>query len=514
MPMPRISMEKVREIIRLDEQSGLSQRKIARALQITRPVVAEYLRKISAAGLTYADIRDMDDGSLLTAIEGDRKTNNERFNTLKDLFEYIIKELKRPGVTLQRLWEEYRAEHPDGYGYSQFCFHFQTWRNTTELTMHLEHKAGDKMFVDFTGQKLSIVDKETGEAQDVEIFVAVLGASHYTYVEAVPSQKKHDWIKANQNAFHYFGGVPKAVVPDCLKSAVKEADKYEPDINPEYQHFARHYQTTILPARPASPKDKSIVEGAVKIVYQWIFAPLRNHLFHSLAELNCAISEQLKPYNNKPMQKPGLSRRELFEQTEKDALRALPAEKYVLRSFKRLKAQFNYHIYLSDDKHHYSLPYRYCGKQVTVIYSEATVEICYQNKRLALHKRDRKPNGYTTFKEHMPSHHKLQKDWNPQRLINWARTLGEYVEAMVSHLLQQCEHPEQGFKSCLGILSLAKSYEKERLDKACELAMSVQYYSYKGIKNILQNNMENHQGDLFNSLPDEHENIRGVTYFD
>lgn len=510
--MRRISMEKVREIIRLNEQGDLSGRKIALALQISRPIVAEYIHKIAAAGLSYAAIRDMDDTSLLAAIEGSRKANNERFNTLKEQFPCITKELKRPGVTLQCLWQEYRAMYPDGYGYSQFCYHYQTWRNTTELTMHLEYKAGDKMFVDFTGKKLSIVDKDTGEVREIEVFVAVLAASHYTYVEAVSSQKKHDWIRANQNAFHYFGGAPKAVVPDCLKSAVKEADKYEPDINPEYHHFARHYQTAILPARPGRPQDKAIVEGAVKIVYQWIFAPLRDRLFHSLDELNGAITEQLRVYNNKTMQKAGLSRRELFEETERDALQPLPAEKYVLRNFKSLKVQFNYHIYLSDDKHHYSVPYRYRGKQVTVIYSESTVEICYQNKRLALHKRDRKPNGYTTLTEHMPSHHKLQAEWSPQRFLAWAANIGQYTQAVVTNILNQCEHPEQGFKSCLGILNLTKDYEKERINKACKLAVSFQNYTLKGIRNILKNNMENQQLDCFTALP-EHGNLRGNEYY-
>jgi len=505
-------MEKVREIIRLHEQCGLKQRPIARALNVCRPSVREYIDKITAAGLDYAAIQDMDDTTLLAVIEGPLKSTNERFNTLKKQFEYFTKELKRPGVTLQCLWQEYRAEHPTGYGYSQFCFHFQTWRNTTELTMHIDHKAGDKMFADSTGKKLFIVDKDTGEVQDVEVFVGVLAASHYTYAEATTSQKKHDWINANQNAFHYFGGVPSAVVPDCLKSAVQDPDKYEPEINPEYQHFARHYRTTILPARPGRPQDKAIVEGAVRIVYQWVFAPFRDRIFHSLDELNRAIREQLHAYNNKPMQRPGLSRRELFEETEQALLQPLPAEKYVLRSFRRLKVQFNYHIYLSEDKHFYSVPYRYRGKQTTVIYSETTVEICYQNQRLALHKRDRKPNGYTTLKEHMPSHHRLYSDWNPQRLINWASSLGEYVEAVVGHILDQCEHPEQGFRACLGILNLAKDYEKERLNKACQQAVAFQNYSCKGIKNILKNKMENQQLDCFAPLPD-HENLRGNEYY-
>jgi len=260
-------MNKVREILRLKQQCDLGQRAIARALNISRPVVRQYLERLESAGVDYAAIVAMTDDALVEILEGENQSNSARYQALREKFSDFLKELKQPGVTLLRLWQEYRAEHPDGYGYSQFCHHFQCWRSSSELTMHVDHKAGDKMFVDFTGKKLQIIDQQTGEIKEVEVFVALLGASQLTYVEAVATQQKHDWIKANQNALHYFGGVPKAVVPDCLKAAVKQANKYEPDINPEYTDFARHYQTTILPARPRHPKDKALVEGAVRIVY-------------------------------------------------------------------------------------------------------------------------------------------------------------------------------------------------------------------------------------------------------
>ena len=504
-------MEKIREIHRLKEQCQLSERAISRALNVSRPVVKDYLAK---AGLEYSEVKEFSDNELLEAIKGHHGSLSERYDVLRQKFDYFTKELKRPGVTIERLWQEYRAECPDGYSYSQFCYHFQLWRSASELTMHLDHKAGDKVFVDFTGKKLQIVDKKTGEIKDAEVFVAVLGASQLTYVEAIFSQKKADWLQANENAFHYFGGVLKAVVPDCLKSAVQTPDKYEPDINPEYADFAHHYRTAILPARPNRPKDKALVEGTVKIVYAWIFAALRNRTFFSLDELNQAIKEQLERYNSKPMQKLKISRKQLFEDTEKQALSPLPLQKYIIRSFKRLKAEFNYHVYLSEDKH-YSVPYRYRGKKLLLVYGNHTVEIFYNNQRVALHKRDRTANAYTTIKEHMPSHHQAMTDWDPQRLLNWASSLGEYVEAVLSHILKGRQHPEQAYKSCLGILSLAKKFDKERLNKACRMSIEFQRYSYKGIKNILENRTEDYQLDCFespNGAP-SHPNIRGNQYY-
>jgi transposase len=512
MPMQRISMNKVREIIRLNEQCNLSQRTIARALKISRPVVKEYIDKIHSSELDYATINNIDDDTLLQIVEGTNKSNSDRYRALRSKFEYFLKELKRTGVTLERLWQEYLDEHPDGYSYSQFCYHFQVWRNTSELTMHIDHKAGDKMFVDFTGKNLQIVDKKTGEIKDVEVFVAILGASQYTYVEAVETQKKHDWIKVNQNAFYYFGGVPKAVVPDCLKTAIKNPDKYEPDINPEYADFARHYQITILPARPSRPKDKALVEGAVRIVYARVFAALRNQIFYSLEELNQAVWQELERHNNTPMQKLKISRKQLFNELEKACLKPLPAEKYIIRNFKTIKAQFNYHVYLSEDKHYYSVPYRYRGNRVRVIYTDSVVEIFYKNRRIAFHKRDYTPNGYTTVPEHMPSHHRIVSDWNPQRLINWARNIGEHVETVVSYILANRQHPEQAYKVCLGIISLAKRFDNQRLNKACSRAINFHYYSYKGIKNILENRLEDYQLDSFKSLPN-HKNIRGNQYY-
>jgi len=380
----------------------------------------------------------------------------------------------------------------------------------------MEHKAGDKVFVDFAGKKFVITDRITGKEKEIEVFVGILGASQLTYVEATMSQKKEDWIRANRNMVHFFGGTPQAIVPDCLKSAVIMGDKYEPDMNPEYYDFARHYDITILPARPNHPQDKAHVENAVKIVYSWIFAPIRDWKFYSLAKLNEAIREKLEEYNLKPMQRLKVSRRELFNEIEKSELQPLPTEPYELRKFKKLKVQFNYHIYFSDDTHYYSVPYRYVKKSVSVIYTNSVVEIYYKNTRIAFHRRDRSFNKYTTIKDHMPPQHKWVSDWTPERFIKWADSMGTPIKTLIEQILNQKQHPEQGFKTCLGILSLSKKYGKDRLNMACAKALQFNRYTYKAVNNILRNGMESAQDDeqevLFRSLP-VHDNIRGNQYY-
>ena len=512
MPRKRLSMKKIRELYRLKHTLNFSNRAIGRALGISHPVVRDYLDKLHSAGLDQAAVERMDDDSLFAVVVGERQQRSQRYQNLAALFEYMHAELKRTGVTLELLWREYRAKHPDGYSYSQFCYHFQIWSGTFDISMHIEHKAGDKMFVDFTGKKFEIVNRHTGEITEAECFVAVLGASQFTYVEAVASQKKHDWIRANENALHYFGGVPKATVPDCLKSAVQKANKYEPEINPDYYDFAQHYSMAILPARPGHPKDKALVEGSVKIVYQRIFAELRNRTFFSLKELNQEIQTQLEVYNERPLQRLSISRKALFEKIEQQALLPLPRERYTIRHFKRQKAHINYHIYLSEDKHYYSLPYRFRGKEMLVAYTDKVVEIFYNHLRIAWHHRDRTPGGYTTVKDHMPSAHQVITDWNPQRLIHQAAQAGETVQKVVESVLAKKQHPEQGFKTCQGIIRLADRFTKERLNKACKIAIDLGYMSYKGIENILKNNMETQQPDLFEALP-EHDNVRGETFY-
>ena len=515
MAKRRVSMNKIRETIRLHQEAGLSNRQIARALGISRPSVSQYLSDYRSSGLSYSAVAAMSDDELVGMLEGVKIELSERYQDLSGRFEYFVKELKRTGVTLDLLWQEYKREKPGGYNRTQFCHHFQVWRETdAELTMHLEHKAGEKMFVDYPGKKLMVYDRATGEGREVELLVAILGASQLTYAEATESQKKEDWIKANGHALRYYGGVPQAIVPDCLKSAVERTDKYEPDINPEYADFARYHNTVILPARPATPKDKALAENAVNIVYQRVFAPLRDRIFYSLEELNEAIGERLEVHNRTPFQRMKICRWDLFEQTERQALKPLRPEAYELRRFLDLKVQFNYHILFSPDKHYYSVPWRYRAKRITVIYTSSSVEIYHKNIRIAFHLRDYSANRYTTTKEHMPPHHLFYDSWSPQKMITWAEAIGPEVKAMIEAVLESRPFPEQAYKACLGILNLVRKYGKERLNEACARAVEYRCYSYRSVRNILENNLDKlRDAQTRNPELPMHENIRGSEYF-
>lgn len=517
MGQRKVSMNKLREILRLKETCSLTLRKISRAMGLSRPVVTEYLSRCAALGLDYMTARDMPDDALEALLKQTVKpfTEDTRYKALAERFEHMSKELKRVGVTRMILWEEYHRDHPEGYGYSQFCYHYQQWARCQELSMHIEHKAGEKMFVDFAGKKLALVDRTSGEIRPVEVFVAILGASQLIYVEAVMSQKKRDFLSASDNAIWYAGGVVEALVPDNLKSAVTKAHRYEPDLNPDYVDFARHYDLAILPARPYKPRDKALVEGAVKIVYQRIYAPLRERVFYSLEDLNAAIHEELERLNNRPMKGYGKSRRELFEEVEKGALRPLPSERYRHREHCRMKVAFNYHVYLNVDKHYYSVPYRYRGERVDVFYSEKTVEIYCKNERIALHPRNRLKYKYTTVPEHMPPEHRYRDDWSAERFLSLAESIDGDVKTFIEGVLASRRHPEQAYKSCLGILHLARAYGNGRLADACRVALYHESYTYKTIDNILKHGLEREavQDDLFDAPLPEHENIRGREYY-
>lgn len=508
-------MKRVREALRLHEECGLSLRETARILSISRPVLTEYLEQCKSHDITFKKAQDMSDDELISCF-AEEKTEDPRLVFLVNKFPDYAKELTRVGVTRQLLWEEYITENPDGYRYSQFCHHFQQWNNNQELYMRIEHKAGDKLYVDYAGKKIDITDPTTGNIRSAEIFIAALGASKLIYAEAVWTQKKHDFISAGINALKYIGGVPRAIVPDCLKSAVTKANRYEPDINPEYQDFAQHYGTTILAARPYKPKDKALVEGAVKIVYQRIYAVMRNRTFYSIEELRQAIRELLEELNNRPLQTYGVSRWELFRETDKEALMDLPANDYTIRHFARCKAQFNYHIYLSEDKHYYSIPYQYRGRHVEVRYTATIVEIYLNNSRIALHQRDFKRFAYTTVKDHMPPGHRFVDDWNAEKFIGWAQKEGEHVTEVIESILIRKGHPEQGYKVCLGILNLSKEFGSVRLNNACKRALYFDSLSLKVIKNILENGLDDMNDETtteeFTSIM-YHENIRGPEYY-
>ena len=515
MAQRRTSLKRIREALRLHHECGLSLRKTAQALSVSRPVVTEYLEQCRAHGITWEKARAMTDEELTGCFDS-QQPKDPKLAALREQFPRYAKDLLKVGVTRQILWEEYREADPQGYSYSQFCYHFQQWENDQELYMRIEHKAGDKLYVDYTGKKIDIVDRETGEVRTAEIFVAVLGASKLIYVRAVWTQQKHDFIQAQVEALKYIGGVPRAIVPDCLKSAVTRAHRYEPDINPEYQDFAAHYGTTILAARPYKPRDKALVEGSVRIVYQRIFAPLRDRVFHSLDALNRAMHEKLEELNNRTMRQYGASRWELFRQTEKDALTGLPVDDYVIRHHARCRVQFNYHVYLREDRHYYSVPYQHRGRQVDVRYTGTSVEIYHNNSRIALHSRAIGRGGYSTEKDHMPPGHRFVDDWSAEKFIGWAQAIGPQVTGVIERILNAQEHPERGYKVCLGILNLAREYGRERVENACKRALYLDSPSLRVISNILKNGLEEMEDEkspegqleLFH-----HENIRGPEYY-
>ena len=475
----------IREIIRMKD-NGLSNNQIAKNLGKSRTTIIKYLGAIAASGVCLKELLDLKGEDLSKLFEVPNALNPvNREQIRKDLFSffpYLEKELKRVGVTRHILWAEYKSKHPEGVMYSQFCEHYNKWNRKSEGYMPTTHKAGEKLFIDYAGKKLHIIDRETGEIKPVEVFVATLGASQYTYVEASFSQQIPDFISSVQNCLHYLGGVPACIIPDNLKSAVTKSNKYEPHVNEQFACFASHYDTSIMPARALKPKDKSLVEGAVNITYTRIYAALRDKEFYSITELNLAIKELLLIYNQTPFQKKGHSRTGLFLELEKDALKPLPLEKYELRDYKIATVQKNCHVYYSPDKNYYSIPNAYIGKKVKLILTQSVVEIYHNQAHIALHPRSRKAYHYVSVKEHMPVSHTYNADWSSEYFITWAQKIGASTKEYIEKLLDKKQYPEQSYKSCLGILTMAAKIDKERLNNACKRALSYDSVSYNTIK--------------------------------
>ena len=509
MPQKRIKMKKIREIIRLAETSSLSQRQIAKAVNVSRPVVSEALQKFKATGLKREEIKGISD-TLLNDLLTEQKKSESKSDELKKNFpEYAI-ELKRKGVTLSLLWEEYLQNIPDGLKYAQFCWHYQQWRKDKKLSMHIDHKAGDKMFVDYAGHRMEITDPKTGKMIPAEVFVAILPASQLTFAEASENQTQESFMRSNERALRFFGGVPAAIVPDNLKSGVIKADIYEPDLNPLFADFAEYYRTAVIPARSRKPKDKAHVENAVKIIYRRIFAPLRNKTFHSLSELNQAIKERLEMHNNKKLTKMEVSRQELFEDVERSELKALPINPYPLKYFQEdTLVEFNYHVRLKEDQHYYSVPHILRKKRVKLIYDDRNVAIYHDNIRIVQHRRNRSSHKYSTLRDHMPTNHRYKDNWNPEKLKWWAGNIGEETQRAVTHLLNTKPHPEQAYKSCMGILGQASKYGHDILN--------LEMVSYKVISNEAKAIMEQYEKEMdnkqFSLLPEIHKNIRGKQYY-
>lgn len=513
MANKKTNMSKIRQMLRLFTQ-GESKLKISELTGVSRNTLKKYLKIYAGLDLSLERVEQLSDQELDKLFgENSIPEPTNKYKALEAFFPTIEKELKKRGVTRHILWERYIAIHPDGYRLTQFKHHYQKWLKTSKPVMHIEHAAGDKMYVDYAGEKLHIVNKDTGEITDVEVFISVLGASQLTYVEAVMSQNKEDFISCCEHALAYYGGVPMAIVPDNLKSAVTKSSLYEPTLNQAFENFALHYSTTILPARSYKPKDKALVEGAVKIAYQRLYSVLDKKVFHSLQELNEAIWEIVEIHNNARFSHRPFSRRSLFEEVEKDALHPLPSLPYEFKRQQYSTVSVNGHICLKEDRHYYSVPYHNIGKKIKVMYSSTVVEIFYNYVLIARHPRNRRAYVYTTDPDHLASTHKYLTEWNPERFIKWAESIDVVVKQFIMGLMDSKSHPEQAYKACQGVLGFERRVGRERLINACKRAIEYENYSYQAIKSILENKYDLlSYEELLADIP-SHENIRGKNYY-
>jgi transposase len=508
MPNRRLSVRSIREILRLGFACDLSGRQIAQSLNLSRSAVWECLRRAKAASLSWPLPDSMDDAALIKLLyEQPVPISRPHLDC-----EYIYRELKRKGVTLSLLWEEYKREHPDGYQYTQFCEIYRAWQKQISLSMRQEHRAGHKVFSDFSGGTLDIVDPETGEVRRCKLFVSTLGASNFTYAEPFYSESAESWCVGQSNAFLYFNGCPAICVPDNPKAVVTQACPYEPDINADFLLLAEHYNVAILPARVRRPKDKAKVEAAVLLATRWILARLRKRTFFSLAEAKIAVRQLVDDLNDRPFRKIKGTRRTLFESIEKPALHSLPIGKYEYTRVLKASVDNSYHIDI--DGHAYSVPHQLAGKIIEARVSAQGVEIFFNRRRIASHPLDEKPKH--TLPEHMPKNHRAYSDWSPERMKNWADKVGTVTAAFVEQILLRSEPIEKGYRSCFGIMRLAKLHGNERMEGACRRASAIGSYSYKTVKLILQNKMECRplaEPVTSQQLTLLHSNVRGAQYY-
>lgn len=506
--MEKTSMRKIRDIIRLHSESGLSANRIALSLNVARSVVQECLRRIRAAELTWPLPADLDDNALESKLYPRERPVGAK--TPPD-WPYIHQQLRRKAVTLELLWHEYQAQAPMPYSYGQFCHLYRKWANHLNLVMRQDHKAGDKLFVDWSGKTASVTDPETGEVRQAQVFVAVWGASNYTYAEACWSQEMHNWIGAHVRAFEYFGGVPALVVPDCTKTAITKYDRWDPDVNLHYSQMARHYGTAILPARPRRPKDKAKVEKGVQVVQRWILAVLRNQQFFSLEELNGAIARLLEELNHRKFKKFDDTRATLFHTIDKPAMKPLPQLRYEDDEWRKAKVHPDYHIEVKG--HYYSVPYMLVGKVVEVRVTPTVVECFHDNIRVASHKRDGRLRKHSTYREHMPRAHQSYLDWTPERLVSWAAKFGPSTTKLIKTTLESTEHPQLVFRRCLAVLSLEKHFGCDRVEAACRRALTFSHWSCASLRSMLKHGLEEKVVQLPILPPLRHENVRGREYY-
>jgi transposase len=510
MPGERLSMRKIREVLRLRLGHKLPQRAVAQSLRLSQGAVSGYIARARRAGLGWPLPDGLDDAQLEALLYPRPPAVATERRPVPD-WAVIHGELRRPNVTLALLWEEYRdgPGGQDGFGYSWFCDLYREWVGRLKPTLRQVHTAGERVFVDFAGHAMEVIDGATGEVRRAEVFVAVLGASSYTFAEAVWTQSLPDWIAAHGAMLAFIGGVPRQIVSDNLRAGITRACFYEPLVNRSYADMAAYYGTAVIPARPYKPRDKAKVEVGVQVVQRWILARLRNRRFFSLAELNQAIRELVGDLNERRMRGWGTTRRALFEQLDRPALLPLPPTPYEYAAWKRCRVNLDYHVEI--DKHFYSVPFRLLREEVEARITARTVEIFHHGKLVATHLRSLRPHRPSTLAEHMPSSHRRYRDWTHERILREAAAIGDDTAALMEIILRSRPHPEQGFRSCIGILRLVTRYDAERLDAACARALALGTRSYSSVAAILKNRQDARPAAAQPSL--FHENIRGPDYY-
>jgi len=505
-------MRKIRDILRLRLHAGLSIRQIRHSTKLSVGAIQKLLVRAEELELSWPLPEELDDARLAQLFYPDKDTRVSRRFQVPD-WPAIQQALKRKGVTKQLLWEEYTEQYPNRcYSYSQFCDRYQRWLQRQKRSMRQIHRAGEKCFVDYCGVTVPIIQPVTGEVRDAQVFVAVLGASNYTFAEATLSQTLPDWLGSHVRMLAFFGGCPAMIIPDNLRSGVSRACRYDPDLNPSYQQWAEHYQVAVVPARPYKPKDKAKAEVAVQIVERWILARLRRHTFFTLAQLNQCIRSLLEELNQKPFKQLPGNRRQAFEQLDQPALRPLPVQPYRYLDIKPVKVNIDYHV--QYHQHHYSVPHQYVGETLELQAGDTVVAVYFRRRQVASHPRKHHP-GFTTDPNHMPKRHRQHQQWTPGRLKNWAKAIGPHTLAWVSAQLASRDHPEQAYRVCLGLLNLSRETPSQRLEAACQIANREGLTRLKQIKSILQSQRDQlpEQLDLSIELPQDHANIRGPHHF-
>jgi transposase len=510
-----ISMNKIRKLIKLCLEAK-SLREISKLTGMSRNTIDKYKEILDHHPLSFKELLKLSDKELYSIVLPPAKEERADLQVLYGLFPDMEEKLKRVGVTKHLLWEQYKTQNPLGLQYSRFCEHFNRYLKSQQISFVMEHKAGDKLMIDFAGKKLHLIDPETGEIIRVEFFVAILACSGYTYAQACLSQKSPDFLNCLSNCLSFFQGVPAAIVTDNLKPAVNRASKYDPEINQSLADFADYYDTVILPTRARKPKDKALVESAVNILYTRVYAPLHDQIFYSLQELNKAIGNLLDKHNDMLFQKKDYSRRQQFLKIEQQSLKPLPTQSFELKKYQKAKVHPNCHVFLSEDKHNYSVPYQYVGKEVSISYTTVVVEIYYKFDRIAIHDRHKTAHKYTTNTSHLHPNHQYYSNWSEEYFINQGISVGQNTSVLIRQLLSQCNHPEQGFKSCQGVLQLTQKYGNERLENASTLCLQYDFVSYRKLENILARGFDKvseNQIDSQNQLSIFHDNIRGESYY-